>query len=115
MNEKDIQTRRKANTNLGKLIDKTHPADLALLFRFFNEIEQDKLFSIMQPGEHTGEFLGELDESIIKRLVENETAEYKKITEKKQKRQIEHIVYTWGQVLFLPQKYIYLCKHIHIY
>ena len=30
--------RRKANTNLGKLIDKTHPADLALLFRFFNEL-----------------------------------------------------------------------------
>jgi len=68
--------RRKANTNLGKLIDKTHPADLALLFRFFNEIEQDKLFSIMQPGEHTGEFLGELDESIIKRLIENEAAEH---------------------------------------
>ena len=68
--------RRKANTNLGKLIDKTHPADLALLFRFFNEIEQDILFSIMKPSEHTGEFLGELDESIIKRLIENETAEH---------------------------------------
>ena len=68
--------RRKANTNLGKLIDKTHPADLSLLFRFFNELKQDKLFSIMQPGEHTGEFLGELDESIIKRLIENEDAEH---------------------------------------
>ena len=30
--------RRKANTNLGKLIEKTHPADLALLFRFFNDV-----------------------------------------------------------------------------
>ena len=68
--------RRKANTNLGKLIDKTHPADLALLFRFFNEIEQNKLFSIMKPSDHTGEFLGELDESIIKRLIENESAEH---------------------------------------
>ena len=68
--------RRKANTNLGKLIEKTHPADLALLFRFFNEIEQNTLFSIMLPGEHTGEFLGELDESIIKRLIENESAEH---------------------------------------
>ena len=65
--------RRKANTNLGKLIDKTHPADLALLFRFFNELEQNKLFAIMKPNEHTGEFLGELDESILKRLIENET------------------------------------------
>ena len=68
--------RRKANTNLGKLIDKTHPADLALLFRFFNEVEQNKLFSIMKPNDHTGEFLGELDESIIKRLIENESAEH---------------------------------------
>ena len=68
--------RRKANTNLGKLIEKTHPADLALLFRFFNEMEQNTLFSIMLPGEHTGEFLGELDESIIKRLIENESAEH---------------------------------------
>ncbi len=68
--------RRKANTNLGKLIDKTHPADLALLFRFFNELEQNKLFAIMKPNEHTGEFLGELDESIIKRLIENETPEH---------------------------------------
>ena len=57
--------RRKANTNLGKLIDKTHPADLALLFRFFNEVEQNILFSIMKPNDHTGEFLGELDESMM--------------------------------------------------
>ena len=47
--------RRKANTNLGKLIDKTHPSDLELLFRFFNEIEQNKILSIMMPNEHTGE------------------------------------------------------------
>ena len=68
--------RRKANTNLTKLIEKTHPADMALLFRFFSEIEQNELFTIMRPCEHTGEFLGELDESIIKRLVENETPEH---------------------------------------
>ena len=68
--------RRKANTNLGKLIEKTHPADLALLFRFFNDVEQNELFSIMQPNEHTGEFLGELDESIIKNIFENETPEH---------------------------------------
>ena len=57
--------RRKANTNLIKLIEKTHPADMGLLFRFFSEIEQNELFTIMRPSEHTGEFLGELDESII--------------------------------------------------
>ena len=68
--------RRKANTNLGKLIEKTHPADLALLFRFFSESEQNKLFAIMRPNDQTGEFLGELDESIIKRLIEDETPEH---------------------------------------
>jgi len=68
--------RRKANTNLTKLIEKTHPADMALLFRFFSEIEQNELFTIMRPGEHTGEFLGELDESIIKRLIESETPQH---------------------------------------
>ena len=68
--------RRKANTNLIKLIEKTHPADMGLLFRFFSEIEQNELFTIMRPGEHTGEFLGELDESIIKRLIESETPQH---------------------------------------
>ncbi len=68
--------RRKANTNLTKLIEKTHPADMALLFRFFSEFEQNELFTIMRPGEHTGEFLGELDESIIKLLIENETPKH---------------------------------------
>ena len=68
--------RRKANTNLIKLIEKTHPADMALLFRFFGEIEQNELFTIMRPGERTGEFLGELDELIIKRLIENETPQH---------------------------------------
>ena len=68
--------RRKANTNLTKLIEKTHPADMALLFRFFSEIEQNELFTIMRPSEHTGEFLGELDELIIKRLIENEAPQH---------------------------------------
>ena len=68
--------RRKANTNLTKLIEKTHPADMALLFRFFSEIEQNELFTIMRPSERTGEFLGELDELIIKRLIENETPQH---------------------------------------
>ena len=42
--------RRKANTNLTKLIEKTHPADMALLFRFFSDIEQNELFTIMRPS-----------------------------------------------------------------
>ena len=67
--------RRRAKTNIVKLIDKTHPADLALLFRYFNEIEQDDIFSDLKESETTAEFLNELDESIAIRLLENESPE----------------------------------------
>ena len=67
--------RHRAKTNIIKLIDKTHPADLALLFRYFNEIEQDDIFSDLKESETTAEFLNELDESIAIRLLENESPE----------------------------------------
>ena len=57
--------RRKAKTNLSKLIEKTHPADLAIIFRHLNETEQTFLFNLMLENEQTAEFLGELDEAII--------------------------------------------------
>ncbi len=60
--------RRHAHTNLGKLIEKTHPADLAVLFRYFDTTEQSELFNLMRPSEHTGDFLTELDESILQSL-----------------------------------------------
>ena len=67
--------RRHAKTNIVKLIDKTHPADLALIFRYFTESEQDTIFSSMVASENTVEFLNELDESITTRLIKNETPE----------------------------------------
>ena len=67
--------RRRAKTNIIKLIDKTHPADLALLFRYFNENEQGEIFNDLKPSEDTAEFLNELDESISIRLIENESPE----------------------------------------
>ena len=67
--------RRRAKTNIIKLIDKTHPADLALLFRYFNENEQGEIFNDLKPSEDTAEFLNELDESISIRLLENESPE----------------------------------------
>mgnify|MGYP003302672122 FL=1 len=67
--------RRHAETNLIKLINKTHPADLALLFRYFNESEQDEIFSKLLPSEKTAEFLNDLDESIGIRLLESESPE----------------------------------------
>jgi magnesium transporter len=61
--------RRHAHTNLIKLIEKTHPADMAVLFRYFIDSEQDQLFAMMRPHEHTGEFMTELDESILQNLL----------------------------------------------
>ena len=65
--------RRHAKTNIIKLIEKTHPADMALIFRYFNDSEQDTIFAMMIPSEETVEFLSELDESISVHLLENES------------------------------------------
>jgi len=67
--------RRHAHTNLIKLIHKTHPADLAVLFRFFEGVERTELFNLMQPGEHAGELLTELDESTAQELLTELSAE----------------------------------------
>ena len=67
--------RRHAQTNLVKLINKTHPADLAIVFRYFNDEEQKQLFSLMQPNDHTVEFLVELDDTLIEKILDTENAE----------------------------------------
>jgi len=67
--------RRHAQTNLIKLIVKTHPADLAVVFRYFNDDEQIQVFNLMQNNEHTLEFLVELDDTIIEKLLNIENPE----------------------------------------
>ena len=64
--------RRQAKTNLVKLTRKTHPADLATVFRHFSEEEQLEIFSFMNENEHTAEFLSELDDSLVKELLSKE-------------------------------------------
>ncbi len=64
--------RRHAKSNIVKLIEKTHPADMALIFRYFTDDEQKTIFNIMAPTEETVEFLSELDESIVTPLLEQE-------------------------------------------
>ena len=62
--------RRKANSNIKKLLNKTHSADLAQLFRYFNNNEKTFLFNLLQKNnEASGELLSELDESIISDLL----------------------------------------------
>ncbi len=67
--------RRNAQTNLKKLINKTHPADLAIVFRYFNDEEQNQVFDLMKNNHHTLEFLIELDETIIEKLLNIEKPE----------------------------------------
>ena len=64
--------RRQAKTNLMKLTKKTHPADLATVFRHFTDEEQFEIFSFMNENEHTAEFLSELDDSLVKELLSKE-------------------------------------------
>ena len=67
--------RRHAHTNLSKLILKTHPADLSVVFRYFMDEEQIQVFNIMEENEHTAEFLVELDDTLLANLLENESPE----------------------------------------
>lgn len=62
---------RKAKTNIVKLINKTHPADLAVIYRFFTDNDQEYLFNLISDNEYAAEFLSELDESILEDLLEN--------------------------------------------
>jgi len=62
---------RKAKTNIAKLIKKTHPADLAVIYRFFTENDQNYLFNLISDNEYAAELLSELDESILKDLLED--------------------------------------------
>ena len=67
--------RRHARTNLIKLTTKTHPADLATVFRYFTEDEQGQAFALMKDDEHTAEFLTELDGALVKDLLQEESPE----------------------------------------
>ena len=67
--------RRHAKINITKLLTKTHPADLAVLYRFFTDMEQKTLFNLMMDMEQVSEFLSELDEPIILNLIGDESPE----------------------------------------
>jgi magnesium transporter len=57
--------RRGAKLNLVNIIDKTHPADLALLFRSFTLHERLYFFSLIKNDEKKAEVLSEADDNII--------------------------------------------------
>ncbi|MBC8208833.1 MAG: magnesium transporter [Desulfobulbaceae bacterium] len=63
--------RRKATDHLLKLITKTHPADLAWVFRYLSEEERADVFAIIAQTSLVVDFLSELDESIMLAVVED--------------------------------------------
>ncbi len=68
--------RRGAAGNIKKLILKTHPADLAWVFRGLSPVEQKNIFEIIAGTDLVADFLSELDESIMVDLVAELPAQF---------------------------------------
>ena len=65
--------RRKAGSNLTKIIRKTHPADIAMIMRGFNIENQKILFKLSPTFAYKAAILEELDESLIQNLLSEES------------------------------------------
>ena len=63
--------RRNARSNTQKMIMKTHPADLAALFRPFTEMEREMVFKLISDRTYKAEFLTELDRAILVEILED--------------------------------------------
>ncbi len=68
--------RRNAVEHLVKMLNKTHPADVAWLFRHLVPDERKFVFNILANTEIVAEFLSELDRSIMLELVEDLTPRF---------------------------------------
>ncbi|MFP3983457.1 MAG: magnesium transporter [Desulfurivibrionaceae bacterium] len=69
-------TRRNAKDRLLRIINKTHPADLAWVFRHLTPEERSRVFSCMLRKDRIGPFLTELDQSIMVELVSDLSPEF---------------------------------------
>ena len=61
--------RRKAKTNLKKIIDKTHSEDLAIVFKCFKENQKVQVCKLIERGTQTIEVLIKLDENLVEKLL----------------------------------------------
>lgn len=68
--------RRGAVAHILKLLHKTHPADMAWVFRHLTPVERKKIFSVIAQTELIGEFLSEVDQSIMLELVQDLTPKF---------------------------------------
>ncbi|MCF7884985.1 MAG: magnesium transporter [Candidatus Marinimicrobia bacterium] len=63
--------RRNANNAVKKMIKKTHPADLAKIFRSFTDHERRAIFDLIQDVHYKAELIAELDSDIFHELLVN--------------------------------------------
>ncbi len=63
--------RKGAMTNLRRIVEKTHPADLAAIFQELNDLEQGRLFQVLIQAGIAGDVLSELDQEVLQDLVES--------------------------------------------
>jgi len=63
--------RRGAASHLGKIVNKTHAADLSVVFRSLALAEQRKLFGLISDVEQKGILFSELDEDTFQDLIED--------------------------------------------
>lgn len=68
--------RRSASGHLLRLIEKTHPADMAWVFRYLNHEERSGIFNIIAQTQVIGEFLSEIDDAFLVDLIQQLTPQY---------------------------------------
>ncbi len=68
--------RRGAKEHLSKLVGKTHPADMAWVYRHLTADEREAVFKVIVKINTVGEFLSELDSPLVQELVEGLTPQY---------------------------------------
>ena len=62
--------RRGATSHLGKIVNKTHAADLSVVFRSLSVAQQRKLFNLISDVEQKGILFSELDEDTFQDLID---------------------------------------------
>lgn len=62
--------RRGANSHLSKIVNKTHAADLSIVFRSLSGSQQQTLFQMVRDTEQKGMLLSELDEDTAVDIIE---------------------------------------------
>ena len=62
--------RRGATSHLAKIVNKTHAADLSVVFRSLSTGDQRRLFSLISDVEQKGVLFSELDEDTFQELIE---------------------------------------------